>query len=396
LTTYLPFYEESNGDIVKDWIKEGERPHRPENLPDNIWELLERSWNHDPEKRPTFQEISVSLSIIVKFLVDPKKNLPPVDNDLGAAFKYREFSSSPVDMFSHLDIINDFANETIPEIAKIKVPERTSSNLNPDFYRHITKFSTLNLFSKKEPRYTESFTYPSPPVLVVPNRPNATTRQVPSKLGSYSLEEAELIYNQGCNLFNHGYYTESIKYFSLIHERYPLASHKLAEIYFYSLGVDKDIKLAKQYATISARRELPESLNFLGLIWLGGKDYEKAMVWFIKAGELGFAGALNNLGLMFKDGLGCDRDVLEALRLFKKSMLAVAQFNMGVVYYKGTLAKCNYQLALECFQDASRRGFGEAELLISEMYRKGRGVPRDLRQAEYHYEQAKRIGNCES
>lgn len=400
LTSYLPFYEEANGDVVKDWIKDGERPDRPSDLPENIWSLLQAAWNHDPMIRPTFQEISVSLSVILKSLVDPKMklNTPEVDEEITAAFKFRDFSSSPVEVLSQYGIQTSATCHTIA--TSIKVPERTSStSLVNEISRQI-KFQKLRGFPKFFPRRedskpVESYIYPLPPVLVVPSRPSTiSASSIPTKAPpGLTLDEAEAIYSQGCNLFRHGYYQESINYFISIHDRYPLASHKLGEIYFYGLGVDKDIKLAKSYVSKAAKKDSSDSNNFLGIICQSVKDYNKARDYFIRAGELGHAGALNNLGLMFKHGLGCDKDSYESLRLFKKSGLPIAQFNMGVLYYKGELVKKDYTLALRCFRDAARRGFGEAEMLISEMYRKGRGVPCDMRQAEYHYEQAQRIGN---
>lgn len=398
----MPFYEEANGDIVKDWIKDGERPDRPAELPENIWKLLQAAWNHDPTQRPTFQEISVSLSIILKSLADPKKKqkTPEVDDERTAAFKYRDFSSSPVEMLSQYGIQS---SAITPIISSFKVPERTSSsNLISEITKQL-KFQRIRVFPKFFPRRedskpVESFVYPPPPALIVPDKPSSiSTSAIPTKPPSgLSLEEAEAIYTQGCNLFLHGYYQESIQYFLQIHERYPYASHKLGEIYFYGLGVDKDLKLAKNYVLKSARKDTPDSNNFLAIIYQSVKEYNKARDYFIRAGELGHAGALNNLGLMYKHGLGCDKDAFEALRLFKKSGLPISQFNMGVLYYKGDFAKKDYIMALKCFHDAARRGFGEAEMMISEMYRKGRGVKVDLRQAEYHYEQAQRIGNLYS
>lgn len=34
-----------------------ERLERPENIPDSYWNLINQCWAHDPEVRPTFEEI---------------------------------------------------------------------------------------------------------------------------------------------------------------------------------------------------------------------------------------------------------------------------------------------------------------------------------------------------
>ena len=73
MTTYqivtgrIPFEEERRDDVVKEWIKDGERPDRKYGIPERLWmedwlwELLERCWHHDPETRPEFNEIITVL-----------------------------------------------------------------------------------------------------------------------------------------------------------------------------------------------------------------------------------------------------------------------------------------------------------------------------------------------
>lgn len=39
----------------------GRRPVRPENIPDQYWELIQRCWKQNPEERPTFDEIVEEL-----------------------------------------------------------------------------------------------------------------------------------------------------------------------------------------------------------------------------------------------------------------------------------------------------------------------------------------------
>lgn len=44
---------------------EKKRPARPENVPDEIWKVMEAIWAHDPEKRPKFDEVRDDLEGIV-------------------------------------------------------------------------------------------------------------------------------------------------------------------------------------------------------------------------------------------------------------------------------------------------------------------------------------------
>ncbi|KAL2918479.1 U1 snRNP protein [Polyrhizophydium stewartii] len=57
LTGKPPFEDGSNDGIVQDWIEEGERPYRPDDVPDDLWALIEGCWHHDPAARPTFREV---------------------------------------------------------------------------------------------------------------------------------------------------------------------------------------------------------------------------------------------------------------------------------------------------------------------------------------------------
>lgn len=42
-----------------------ERPTRPNNIPDSLWELMERCWQAEMELRPTFEEVAAVLKSIV-------------------------------------------------------------------------------------------------------------------------------------------------------------------------------------------------------------------------------------------------------------------------------------------------------------------------------------------
>ncbi|KAL2915698.1 U1 snRNP protein [Polyrhizophydium stewartii] len=66
LTGNAPFEEEHNDGIVQDWIEEGERPYRPDGVPDPLWSLLEDCWDQDAAARPTFREVVKRLESLGK------------------------------------------------------------------------------------------------------------------------------------------------------------------------------------------------------------------------------------------------------------------------------------------------------------------------------------------
>nr|WP_181718316.1 tetratricopeptide repeat protein [Psychrobacter sp.]QJS05259.1 sel1 repeat protein [Psychrobacter sp.] len=68
------------------------------------------------------------------------------------------------------------------------------------------------------------------------------------------------------------------------------------------------------------------------------RGYEKAFEWFTKAAEQGHADAQNNLGLMYKAGLGVSHDDYVAFEWFTKAAEqghADAQNNLGLLYRDG-------------------------------------------------------------
>ena len=67
-------------------------------------------------------------------------------------------------------------------------------------------------------------------------------------------------------------------------------------------------------------------------------DYSEAAEWYLKAAELGHAGAQCNLGWMYENGTGVTRDKNESVKWFKKAAgqgEMNAQFNLGVMYENG-------------------------------------------------------------
>ncbi|KAJ3309545.1 hypothetical protein HDV04_005928 [Boothiomyces sp. JEL0838] len=61
LSGTLPFGEEANDEVVKEWIKDGERPDPLINVPQNIWSIITECWAHNPAERPPFSQITAKL-----------------------------------------------------------------------------------------------------------------------------------------------------------------------------------------------------------------------------------------------------------------------------------------------------------------------------------------------
>ena len=77
-------------------------------------------------------------------------------------------------------------------------------------------------------------------------------------------------------------------------------------------GVEKDFGKAAEWFTKAAEQGNANAQNNLGMMYkkgLGvGKDFGKAVEWYTTAAEQGKANAQNNLGMMYKKGLGVEKD----------------------------------------------------------------------------------------
>ena len=62
-----------------------------------------------------------------------------------------------------------------------------------------------------------------------------------------------------------------------------------------------------------------------------------------------------------------------------------AQFNLALMYRKGTGVNKDPALAASWYRKAAEQGFGLAQGALGEMYEQGEGVPKDLSQAMYWY-----------
>ncbi|KAI8921774.1 hypothetical protein BC831DRAFT_515021 [Entophlyctis helioformis] len=87
ITGRPPFVEEVHDNIVERWIIDGERPDRPEGVPDSLWTLITRCWDHEPTARPTFRQICEELSPFGMFQMPSSSSLDSSMKALGLGAK---------------------------------------------------------------------------------------------------------------------------------------------------------------------------------------------------------------------------------------------------------------------------------------------------------------------
>ena len=100
--------------------------------------------------------------------------------------------------------------------------------------------------------------------------------------------------------------------------------------------------------------------------------------------DQGYAGAQNNLGLMYDNGEGVPQDDAEAVRWYRLAAdqgTAAAQFNLGLMYDNGEGVPEDDAEAVRWYHLAADQGYAGAQLNLGVMYGTGEGVPQDYVEA---------------
>ncbi|KAF9919510.1 hypothetical protein FBU30_010927 [Linnemannia zychae] len=116
----------------------------------------------------------------------------------------------------------------------------------------------------------------------------------------------------------------------------------------------------------------------------GKQDFSAAMTWYRKAADQGHALAQNNIGDMYYYGQGVVRSYETALFWYQKAAAqnnAVAQNKIGDLYYYGLGVEQDYLKALEWYKKAAKQGIVDAHNTIGGLYHQGHGVQQDFTMA---------------
>jgi hypothetical protein len=90
--------------------------------------------------------------------------------------------------------------------------------------------------------------------------------------------------------------------------------------------------------------------------------------------------AATNLGVLYADGLGVQRNTEEALRWLGPAAIvgnATAQTRLGMLFAEGTGSAPNFEAAAIWYQRAAEKGYPNAQVLLGLAYAAGEGVLQD-------------------
>lgn len=114
------------------------------------------------------------------------------------------------------------------------------------------------------------------------------------------------------------------------------------------------------------------------------KNFEKAFKHFMTLAESGNAEAQHNIAMLYRQGLGVEKDLTVSARWFRKAAdqdIADAQYYLGHMYDNGEGVEKNAQYAFVWYRRAAEKGQGLAQINLGVMYANGLGVAQDVEQA---------------
>lgn len=131
-----------------------------------------------------------------------------------------------------------------------------------------------------------------------------------------------------------------------------------------------------------------EAMTQLGRNALNSEDYSTAFKWWMKAAEMDYPVAQNNVGVLYRDGLGVSQNYEEAFKWFLKSAkngVELGQFNLAGCYFDGIGTNQSEEEGIKWLKKSAEGGEPQAMLALGLLYKEGdsNGNNIDVAKAEY-------------
>ncbi|HUN89997.1 MAG TPA: tetratricopeptide repeat protein [Terriglobales bacterium] len=167
------------------------------------------------------------------------------------------------------------------------------------------------------------------------------------------------------------------------------------------LVIDESLSVSdavQWFQKAAANAYVPAEIN-LGVMYENGwgtdKNYAAALNWFHQASEQGSALADYNLGSLYLNGQGVKQDYHEAFRYFQKSAQAGdpgAESNLGYLYDRGLGTQPDIRMAIQWYTRAADDGWPMAQHNLGDLYMRGEGVPQNYSTAAAWFEKSAQAG----
>lgn len=128
-------------------------------------------------------------------------------------------------------------------------------------------------------------------------------------------------------------------------------------------------------------------------------DLEEAIKWYEMAAEHNDPNAMNNLGLMYKNGEGVKQEYKKAISLLKQSSNLNNKYalsNLAYMHLFGQGTEKNPNKAIELYIKSGEAGFPKGYYRAANQYYIGENVPKDLNKAIELYKKAADKGHTQA
>jgi len=170
------------------------------------------------------------------------------------------------------------------------------------------------------------------------------------------------------------------------------ALNMLAYCYHQGIGMKKNIKEAIRLYCLAANQNV--SLIIKSNL---KKDFKKAT--HLSQTRRGNATALHQLAFIYQTGLSVEKNLKEAIRLYKLAVEqghSAAQSNLGYCYLQGQGIEKDLKEGIRLLRLSAEQRTSGAQYNLGLCYENGRGVPRDINEARYLYQLAALEGDTMS
>ena len=162
----------------------------------------------------------------------------------------------------------------------------------------------------------------------------------------------------------------------------------------------QDVNEGKSNSSISL--EEADNINRQAVAEENAKNYGRAFDLYLKAAKAGSIWAMRNLGYVYKNGSGTQKDDRAAFEWFKKAAehadvnleaATDAMFQVGIYYYRGEVTPKDVVKSFSWCKKAAENGVVNAMNWVGDFYHDGEGVMQNYDEAVRWYQKAATQGN---
>ncbi len=177
--------------------------------------------------------------------------------------------------------------------------------------------------------------------------------------------------------------SEALKLFRLsADQNFSEAQNNLGGLYAEGIGTQRDLGKAAELFRLSADQGLAKAQHNLGFFYEAGngvsKDLDAAEMYYRLAANQGYLDSIVNLGALYLlPDIRNEKESKRWLEMAAERNSALAQYNLGLVYYFGDGVGIDKESAVQWFKLAAEQGHKIAQYNLAMMYNEGDGVQLD-------------------